>query len=510
MDLRSGILSTANALGVNPVDLATAISYETAGTFDPTKRGPTTQWGQHRGLIQFGEPQAQRYGVDWNNPIASQLGPKGAVANYLRDTGVKPGMGLLDIYSAINAGGVGRYNRTDENNGGAPGTVRDKVEQQMAGHRRKAMALLGENAPPMAFAAPQETPMQAPQKATGILGQLFPDMTADRQDRLAMALSGLSMNPNQGVMRAAAQRIDDRRTDRREAQAERKAQNQRNRTLEWLARQPGAEGYLGAVQAGVMTPADAFRAMRTGQQVDTAVVGNKLINKQTGAVIADYSDPEAEAPVNIEEETALRKEYTGRADVKDFRKQADAFTRIRASADNPDAAGDLALIFNYMKLLDPGSVVREGEFATAQNAAGIPERTRNVWNRLQNGERLSEAQRNEFVARAGTIYEAARRQNESTETQYRDIARDYGVNPSRAVPDVSYQSDLAPQAAPRPGVRPEAPPSRPKQSLPSVTRDQLQAAMKQLSAFDLELLGSIPGPEAKLRFLIERGLISGQ
>lgn len=143
-EIRSGIIETANALGIDPVDLGTAISYETAGTFDPTKAGPTTQWGQHKGLIQFGEPQAQQYGVDWNNPVGSQLGPNGAVANYLRSTGVKPGMGLMDIYSAINAGGVGRYGASDANNGGAPGTVADKVNQQMGGHRAKALALLGD------------------------------------------------------------------------------------------------------------------------------------------------------------------------------------------------------------------------------------------------------------------------------------------------------------------------------------------------------------------------------
>lgn len=144
MDVRAGIIETARALGIDPVDLATAISYETAGTFDPTKAGPTTQWGQHRGLIQFGEPQARQYGVDWSNPVGSQLGADGAVANYLRATGVQPGMGLLDIYSAINAGGVGRYGASDANNGGAPGTVRDKVTQQMAGHRQNALALLGD------------------------------------------------------------------------------------------------------------------------------------------------------------------------------------------------------------------------------------------------------------------------------------------------------------------------------------------------------------------------------
>lgn len=142
-DVVNGIQQTAASLGIDPVDLATAISYETAGTFDPMKAGPTTKWGQHKGLIQFGEPQAAKYGVDWNNPVGSQLGPDGAVARYLKDTGVKPGMGLLDIYSAINAGGVGRYNRSDAHAGGAPGTVADKVRDQMAGHRAKAQALLG-------------------------------------------------------------------------------------------------------------------------------------------------------------------------------------------------------------------------------------------------------------------------------------------------------------------------------------------------------------------------------
>lgn len=143
-EIRNGIITSANALGIDPVDLATAISYETAGTFDPTKRGPTTQHGQHRGLIQFGETQAVENGVDWNNPVGSQLGENGAVVSYLRKAGVKPGMGMMDIYSAINAGSVGRYGASDANNGGAPGTVADKVNNQMVGHRQKALALLGQ------------------------------------------------------------------------------------------------------------------------------------------------------------------------------------------------------------------------------------------------------------------------------------------------------------------------------------------------------------------------------
>lgn len=141
-DLASGIVETAVALKMDPLDLATIISYETAGTFDPVKRGPTTQWGQHRGLIQFGEPQARQYGVDWSDPLGSQLGPNGAIARYYRQNGWQPGMGILDAYSIVNAGGPGLYHRSDANNGGAPGTVRDKVEQQMGAHRRNAERLL--------------------------------------------------------------------------------------------------------------------------------------------------------------------------------------------------------------------------------------------------------------------------------------------------------------------------------------------------------------------------------
>jgi hypothetical protein len=143
VDLRQGILDTAASLGMDPLDLATIISYETGGTFDPSQPGPTTQWGQHRGLIQFGEPQAQEYGVNWDDPLGSQLGPNGAVMRYFQGNGWQPGMGMLDAYSIVNAGGPGRYGASDANNGGAPGTVADKVNEQMGGHRENAIRLLG-------------------------------------------------------------------------------------------------------------------------------------------------------------------------------------------------------------------------------------------------------------------------------------------------------------------------------------------------------------------------------
>src|SRR5690606_18371744 len=123
-------------------------------------RGPTTQWGQHRGLIQFGEPQARQYGVDWNDPLGSQLGANGAIAKYFISSGFKPGMSGLDLYSTINAGAPGKYGASDANNGGAPGNVRDKWERQMGGHRQKAQALLGDGT--AVASGPSLPPLDAP------------------------------------------------------------------------------------------------------------------------------------------------------------------------------------------------------------------------------------------------------------------------------------------------------------------------------------------------------------
>lgn len=156
-ELGEGIYGAAEELGIDPEDLATAFSYETAGTFNPTKRGPRTQHGQHIGLIQFGEEQARTHGVDWDNPVQSQLGPKGAVVSYLRNAGVKPGMGMMDIYSAINAGTVGRYGASDAHNGGDKGDVRYKVTHRMRGHREKARAVLAQYKPKTTKAKRQPT-----------------------------------------------------------------------------------------------------------------------------------------------------------------------------------------------------------------------------------------------------------------------------------------------------------------------------------------------------------------
>lgn len=155
-------------------------------------------------------------------------------------------------------------------------------------------------------------------------------------------------------------------------------------------------------------------------------------------VLGPYKDMKQRADV----EEGLRKEYANIA--KPYFDVRDAYARINQSAKDPSAAGDLALIFNYMKMLDPGSVVREGEFATAQNAAGIPDRIRNMWNKALSGERLNENQRNDFVSQSRGLMSTQEKQYQKIQGQYRAIAGRVGADPSNVFIDFSAPQQEAP------------------------------------------------------------------
>jgi hypothetical protein len=128
--------------------------------------------------------------------------------------------------------------------------------------------------------------------------------------------------------------------------------------------------------------------------------------------------------------TDLRKERTSLPTTKATAEVSAAYNKIQSAAKNPTAAGDISLIFSFMKMNDPGSTVREGEFATAQNAAGVPEMVRNAYNRAISGERLSEGQRTDFMTQAGGLYKAQLDVQKQVDSQFAELARRSGVDPN--------------------------------------------------------------------------------
>lgn len=208
-----------------------------------------------------------------------------------------------------------------------------------------------------------------------------------------------------------------------------------------------------AVKMGLAAPdAATWDAMVTqagapdlvGQFDNRQAIGNRYLS------VAEILKGQQGQGANFDTTQSLRKEFTALPDVKMFVDQTQAMERIEASKKDPSAAGDLALIFNFMKMLDPGSVVREGEFATAQNATGVPEQIRNQWNRVMTGERLSTAQRDDMLKQAGNIYQASSDRFGSTRDEYLPIAQQWGIDPNLALPSYGWASSSQPAAMPAP------------------------------------------------------------
>ena len=93
------------------------------------------------------------------------------------------------------------------------------------------------------------------------------------------------------------------------------------------------------------------------------------------------------------------------ANIRDI---SESFRKMESASKRGTAQSDMAMIFTFMKILDPGSTVREGEFATAEQTTGIPGWITNLYNRAQSGERLGGEQRRNFLAEAKGLREASR------------------------------------------------------------------------------------------------------
>lgn len=157
-------------------------------------------------------------------------------------------------------------------------------------------------------------------------------------------------------------------------------------------------------------------------------------NDLTRTNIAIESDKRAESKDQFDRVSTYRKEFLAEPIVREFRQVKSATQQIvdlaRREGDQP-GPGDIALIISFMKALDPGSVVRETEFATAENAGGVPEAIRNAYNKLVEGGRLTPEIKREFARTATSIYNARRGAYNSFAEDYRGLVSAEGADPDK-------------------------------------------------------------------------------
>jgi hypothetical protein len=143
----------------------------------------------------------------------------------------------------------------------------------------------------------------------------------------------------------------------------------------------------------------------------------------------------------FQDEQALRKEYSAIPEVKLFGEVQNSYDTIKTALSNPSPAGDLAGATKFMKLLDPGSVVRESELGLAMAATGLVDRGQNYVNMLKSGQKLNPAQRQDFMSVADKLYQAAQSRKTSYDQQYGSIAEQNQLSPSNVVKGFKKQGE---------------------------------------------------------------------
>lgn len=184
--------------------------------------------------------------------------------------------------------------------------------------------------------------------------------------------------------------------------------------------------------------------MRDGR--NELIPGAQMFKRAPAALVQNIIG--GEKGLNLKERvgaaSTLRKDFS--ASNKDFNVMNQYWNRI-SSAQNT-GAGDLALIFSYMKILDPTSTVREGEFANAENSSGVPEKIQALYNKVIGKGRLSQQQREQFKSQAGSFYNQSLEDYRGRRDEFSDIAKNYGINPSNVVSGKKYKRYEIPEIVP--------------------------------------------------------------
>jgi hypothetical protein len=146
----------------------------------------------------------------------------------------------------------------------------------------------------------------------------------------------------------------------------------------------------------------------------------------------------------------LRSDFRSEPTYKAFQEVDSAFRQINNGIDAKSPAGDLAAATKFMKLLDPGSVVRESELTEAMKATGKLDRLQNLAGNIVNGTKLTPKQREDFKNLATEFYNSASSQYNEKRGEYAGIAKRNDMNVEDVVGSEKAQKAVKPTSSTMP------------------------------------------------------------
>lgn len=212
------------------------------------------------------------------------------------------------------------------------------------------------------------------------------------------------------------------------------------------------------------------------QKLELARQNLARLQSQAGAAREQAGKKEAEQLIT--RETGLRKEFNALPEVTQFSGLATSYNNLVKSASDMSGPGGVATIFNFMKMLDPGVAVMEGDVQLIKNSGGKAAAFANLYEQALNGNPLPKSVRSDLVRQGSILYQGRKKQVDKLAEQYGGIAEQAGVAPARVVIQRAPDIDLSPPGS-TPSARP-APASGPRiVSVKGMKPGELVASLKE-------------------------------
>ena len=294
-------------------------------------------------------------------------------------------------------------------------------------------------------------PEQAPQTFGQRIKSGFQD--GSLFDSMAMAFNGLRMNPDQNLGEMVGRRQEMRQQD-----------DVTNRTVAWL-QSMGTPQALQAAEALATGSIDAGSAVQYALKQEEAVsgveVGGRLINQKTGEVMYDPTGSGGGLTDDqLSNLNTLRDDF--RSEAGNFSIVQNGWKNLEAFYSNPGAVSDYALAVAFAKIVDPGSVAREGEVAAVNSAGSQFSMFREALeNAILGTGAMPEPMRLEIAQLGRQMYINSAKQTKETLTRYQTLAEQAGL-PTDFIymgGEIALPGEVVPRGATPPPGGGEPPPS---------------------------------------------------
>lgn len=304
-----------------------------------------------------------------------------------------------------------------------------------------AQALTGNSAPPQ-----QQGP--SVQDLAKIIANPW---VSDDKKKIAQVLLGQKLEQNDPLKKMQLEKgqleIDQLRNPRlspadqaRLDMERQKLELDRNKPTEVNGRLVGPDGKI-VYEGGLSAEQDArlkldrekFEAEKAKGQWQKLTDG-RLYNETTG----EFKDAPPPAPGSVppkfDDISSVRKEIQQLPAYKNMAQAAPIYKSMVETAGRNTRASDLNLVYGLGKIMDPTSVVREGEMVMVKNTASLPDWLVGAANALNGGAALQPETRKAIMTEAFGRMKGYSDEFEKNTGQYKGIAQRFNMNPDDVIP----------------------------------------------------------------------------